>query len=142
VKVRTMEEFIDSIELLLPFKAEYVSVARLTVSAIAHRMGFDIETIEDIKVALSEVCTKLVKIGSKTASKYRIIFNIYKDVLNIVFDCEDKSLMCIFNDEMDELAVQIINTFMDTAELCTHENNYILSMSKSIGEKVDNATET
>ncbi|NMA66934.1 MAG: anti-sigma regulatory factor, partial [Clostridiaceae bacterium] len=34
----------DCIEVTLPFKAEYVSVVRLTVSGIANRMGFDIET--------------------------------------------------------------------------------------------------
>ena len=43
----------EKIELRLPFKAEYVSVARLTASGIASRIGFDIEAIEDIKVAIA-----------------------------------------------------------------------------------------
>ncbi|NSW90000.1 MAG: ATP-binding protein [Firmicutes bacterium] len=131
-----MESSVDCIELLLPFKAEYVSVARLAASGIANRIGFDIEAIEDIKVAVSEVCSKLVHIGSKTASGYRIIFNIGKLVLNIVYDCEDKSLKCIFNSEMDELAIPIINSLMDNVELCG-DNSYILSMSKNVEEKIE-----
>lgn len=123
----------DSIELLLPFKAEYVSVARLTASGIASRIGFDIETIEDIKVAIAEVCNKFIKIGSKTAESYKIIFKIYGNSLVTVFDCEDKSLKCIFKNEEDELGLSIINALMDTAELCT-DDNYLLSITKVLEE--------
>ena len=47
-------------KLLLPLKAEFVSVARLTGSGIANRAGFDFDAIEDIKVVLSEVCNSLI----------------------------------------------------------------------------------
>ena len=123
----------DSIELLLPFKAEYVSVARLTASGIASRIGFDIETIEDIKVAIAEVCNKLIKTGSSTAESYRLIFKIYESSLVTVFDCEDKSLKCIFKNEEDELGLSIINALMDSAELCT-DDNYLLSITKVLEE--------
>ncbi len=119
----------DSIKLILPFKAEYVSVARLTASGVANRVGFDIETIEDIKVAVSEVCNKLVLLGSKVADCYRIIFNIENNRLCITFDCEDKSLKCIFNDDIEGLGVSIITALMDSVDLCT-DDEYILSMSK------------
>ena len=55
-------------ELSFPLKAEYVSIARLTVSGIANRAGFDIDTIEDIKVSLSEICNRLIK-GSRHAGE-------------------------------------------------------------------------
>jgi serine/threonine-protein kinase RsbW len=97
-----METSADIIELILPLKAEYVSIARLTVSGIANRMGFDIEIIEDIKVAVSEVCSKYVQKGSSLAEKFKIIFTVSKDCLKIGFDSEDKSLRCIFNEERKE----------------------------------------
>lgn len=130
-----MESSVECIELLLPFKAEYVSVARLTVSGIANRMGFDIEAIEDIKVAVSEVCSKLVQIGSKSAAQYKITFNITSSALNIIYSCEDNSLKCIFNDEMDELAIPIINALMDHVNRCSYDS-YILSMTRNIEEKI------
>ncbi len=118
----------DKIELLVPFKAEYVSLARLAASGVANRMGFDIETIEDIKVALAEVCNKLVNLGSNFAECYRITFKITENKLSIVFDCEDKSLNCIFSDNDEDLGVSIIDALMDEVEFCS-ENSYLLSMS-------------
>jgi serine/threonine-protein kinase RsbW len=120
----------DTIELILPFKAEYVSIARLTVSGVANRLGFDIETIEDIKVALAEVCNKLISIGSQTAENYRIAFRLSENSLTIVFYCEDKSLRCIFGGEDEELGVSIISALMDEVEFCTN-NDYVVSMTKS-----------
>lgn len=43
---------VDNVKMTLPCKGEYVGVARLTLSAIANRMGFNIEEIEDIKVEI------------------------------------------------------------------------------------------
>ncbi|HHV60553.1 MAG TPA: anti-sigma regulatory factor [Clostridiaceae bacterium] len=121
----------DTIEISLPFKAEYVSVARLTASAIANRIGFNIDEIEDVKVAVSEVCNKMVKYKSKTEEAYKIIFKITPQKLAITYDCEDKSLKCIFDNEEDKLAISLINAFMDYVEFCP-ENNSLFTMSKNI----------
>jgi serine/threonine-protein kinase RsbW len=124
--------FIDKIELLLPFKAEYVSVARLTTSGVAGRAGFDIETVEDIKIAVAEVCNKLIQTGSRFTNLYRIVFDIQDDKLKITFHCEDKSIKCIFNDKDEMFGASIIRAFMDDVELCP-SGSYIISMSKSLG---------
>jgi serine/threonine-protein kinase RsbW len=50
----------DEITLTLPAKPEYVSVARLTASAVANRTGFAIDAIEDFKVAVSEAAIYLM----------------------------------------------------------------------------------
>lgn len=131
-----MSSDVSKIELILPFKAEYVSVARLAASGISSRIGFDIEAIEDIKVALSEVCNKLVTRGSMSADCYRIIFSVKQSGLDIAFDCEDKSLCSIFRREHDELGISIIEALMDSLEISA-DGSYILSMSKFIEEKRD-----
>ncbi len=51
------------VELHLPNRPEFVAVARLTVSAIACRLAFDIDAIEDIKVAVGEACTNAIEHG-------------------------------------------------------------------------------
>jgi serine/threonine-protein kinase RsbW len=121
----------DTIELVLPFKAEYVSIARLTASGIANRVGFDIETIEDIKVAVAEVCNKLVRTASKCALQYKIIFNISSNVLNITFSCKDPEIKYSFSNDEDELGVSIFTALMDNVCFC-NESEYILSMSKAV----------
>ena len=127
-----MCDVFDNIKLFLPFKAEYVIVARLTASGVASRIGFDIDTIEDIKVAVSEVCNKFVNLGSKIANDFTVIFNVGLNKLTITFDCNDKSLRCIF-DENDEFGVSIITALMDEVEFHT-ENDYIFSISKVLEE--------
>lgn len=129
-----MENASDIIELILPFKAEYVSAARLLASGVASRIGLDIDVIEDIKVAISEVCNKLVQLGSRKVLNYKIIFIIFSDKLTVKFDCEDKSLRCVFESKEDELGISIINALMDDVELCSN-NEYILSMTKVLEGK-------
>ena len=49
----------DLIRFSVPGKPEYVSVVRLAISSAANTAGFDVEDIEDIKIAVSEVCTQV-----------------------------------------------------------------------------------
>ncbi len=106
-----MDAYVDRIQLSLPFKAEYVSTARLLASSIANKVGFDIEMIEDIKVAISEVCNKLVKIKSMEDASYIIIFEISDKGLRILFSCDDEKVCFIFKKEEDDLGIAIINAF-------------------------------
>jgi serine/threonine-protein kinase RsbW len=121
----------DKVSLALPCKAEYVSAARLTVSGIASRMGFDIETVEDIKVAVSEVCNRIICTAGTPDSRYEIIFDISNDRLKITFTSNIENIGCIFENDSTGLGVSIINAFMDEVELCPGSKDYILSMTKN-----------
>lgn len=126
-----MSKSVDEIELILPFEARYVCIARLTVAGLANRSGFDIEAIEDIKVSVAEVCNKLVNIGSKPAGNYKIIFRVSDSELNVIFACEDKSIKCIFGDQHNQLGLSIIKAFMDEVEYC-RDSGYLLTMTKRV----------
>jgi serine/threonine-protein kinase RsbW len=125
----------DKITLSLPCKAEYVSVARLAASGIAYRMGFDIDTVEDIKVAVSEVCTRLIDVSGKSNGKYEILYEIGDDRLIVTFSSDVERAGCIFEDDKDGLGVSIIKAFMDEVEFCPGSRDHILSITKYIGEK-------
>ncbi|MHB1413064.1 MAG: ATP-binding protein [Thermoleophilia bacterium] len=49
------------LNLIVPAKAEYLSLVRLVVSAAAQNLGFEEDSIADIKVALSEASTNVVR---------------------------------------------------------------------------------
>ena len=49
----------DLLTMTVPAKPEYVSVVRLAVSGVLSRMAFTAEEIEDVKVALSELSTRM-----------------------------------------------------------------------------------
>ena len=50
----------DYVEIRVPAKPQYVSVVRLTVSALAARVGFTYDEIEDMKIATGEAVTNVV----------------------------------------------------------------------------------
>ena len=51
----------DYVEIRVPAKPQYVSVARLTISGLANRIGFTYDDIEDLKIASSEAITNAVQ---------------------------------------------------------------------------------
>ena len=65
--LRNSEET-DTVEIRIPCKAEWVALARLSVAAVASRMQFSIDEIEDIKLAVAEACTNAIQhaVGSST----------------------------------------------------------------------------
>lgn len=46
----------DVVTLRFPGTAHYVRLARLVAAEAAHRAGFDMEDIEDLRIAVSELC--------------------------------------------------------------------------------------
>ena len=46
----------DRIELTFPARGELVVLARLVASAVSARAGFDIEELEDMRLAINELC--------------------------------------------------------------------------------------
>ena len=54
----------DIVELKIPARAEWVAVARLAVAAVASRLRFSVDEIEDIKLAVAEACTNSIQHGS------------------------------------------------------------------------------
>ncbi|MDR0569782.1 MAG: ATP-binding protein [Clostridiales Family XIII bacterium] len=54
----------DTLRLFVPGKPEYVRAVRMAVSAVASGAGFDVEAVEDIKVAVSEACANVVCHGA------------------------------------------------------------------------------
>lgn len=57
-------EHLGTVELRIPSKPEWVAVARLAVAAIANRLPFSVEEIEDLKLAIAEGCTICIQHGA------------------------------------------------------------------------------
>ena len=46
----------DEVELTLPAIPELLSLPRMTAAALAARAGFDVEEVEDVRLAIEELC--------------------------------------------------------------------------------------
>ncbi len=73
----------DKITLNLPCKKEYVVLARMTSSAVANKLNFDIETVEDIKLAVSEACNNIIQHSDNTKKDFIINFCLEEKQLTV-----------------------------------------------------------
>lgn len=123
----------DTVSIQIPIKPEFVSIARLTASGVAHRSGFDIDTIEDIKVALSEVLAKIIE--KRTSSgRVSMDFLCTEQGLSINIKLLNDSLPALFSDEEDKLALSIISSLMDSFQI--EADNAEITMVKNFGKAV------
>ncbi len=115
----------DHFSISVPSKPEYVNVVRLTASAIACRMGFNIEQIEDIKVAIAEACTNAIKHGIKNREEnFKIQFLVDEEKLEIDVEDEGHGFSCNEIEEPDlenpkegGLGIFIIKSLMDDVQI-------------------------
>lgn len=133
----------EMIKLSVPNKPEYVSVIRLTVSGIANRIGFDIEEIEDIKVAVSEACTNAITHGAcQSETNFNIDFLSKAQELTIkVYDngkgCLTQNIKTPNLEELKEggLGIFIIKSLMDHVEILSNNGKgTVITMTKYVGD--------
>lgn len=75
---------LDTIELAIPAKADYVGVVRLLISGLANRMGFTYDDIEDVKISVAEACTNVVLHAyPEEKGAIHITCHVYDDRLDI-----------------------------------------------------------
>lgn len=98
--MNSSENRIATVNLTIPMRAEYVSIARLTAAGVANRIGFDIEAIEDIKVSLSEVCNRIISTLDKFSKGYdaecRIEFFLSENNIGVNFYVDNSELLHFF----------------------------------------------
>lgn len=113
--------------------AEYMSVIRLTTSAVASKIGFDVEEIDDIKVSIGEACSNIIKHGlDEGKGSFNICYTIYDEKLTISvkdsgdgFDTskikEPKIESNIESLDDSGLGIFIIKSLMDEVEIKSSE---------------------
>lgn len=132
-----MNKMFDEITMQLPQKADYVGLVRLTASGIASKIGFDIDSIEDIKVAISEVCNKIITYKPENANQNFIItFQLLSKEFKVLFKVTDEFTRTMFEGESGEFAKMIITSLMDEFTVKC-KDGCIITMGKSLGDYPD-----
>jgi serine/threonine-protein kinase RsbW len=137
----------DTMTLSVPGKAEYVSTVRLAVSSLAAKSGFDIESIEDIKVAVSEACSNILcHSDSGNEYLYRVECTLHDDRFEITvvdsgvgFDTDNYETPDPGSLQSGGLGIYIIKALMDEVQVESHDGSgTLIRMTKHIlsGEPV------
>ena len=74
----------ETIRLTVPAALEYVRIVRLTASGVASRLGFDVEEIEDLRVAVDELSSLVVE--SADGGDLSVQFAVQDNALRIEGD--------------------------------------------------------
>ncbi|HEY5244516.1 MAG TPA: ATP-binding protein [Acidimicrobiales bacterium] len=69
------------VELSIPVQADLVVLARLTAATVASRAGFGIEEVEDLRLAVEELCLSLV--GPDDEGRLRFAYQQTDDAVTI-----------------------------------------------------------
>ena len=130
---------LETIKMEVTSNPEYVSIIRLTVSGIANKIGFSLDDIEDIKVAVSEACTNAIK--HSLDDKFLVQFSVLENGLTIEvedkgtgYDVESLQEPDLTNPKESGLGLFIIQTLMD--EVSTISNSDVgtrVKMTKYLG---------
>src|SRR3954470_8006981 len=72
----------DEVRLLIPAEPGFLRLARLTAAAVASRMGFTFDEVEDLRIAVDELCYFLLD-GNGTAGTITITCSIHDAGLEV-----------------------------------------------------------
>lgn len=116
----------DLLKFSVPGKPEYVGTIRMAISCLANCAGFDVEAIEDIKVAVSEACTNVVCHGGGGTGVYEVYCELGKDrmVVSVVdqaggYDVDTYQEPCLDEPREGGLGIYIIKALMDEVDIFT-----------------------
>ena len=115
------------VELRIPSRPEFVGVARLAVAAVASRMGFTFDDIEDIKVSVGEALANAIQHAAEEARPQdEVVVCCWLDPEELVIEVRDRgrgfdpdtARQAARGDELAEsgLGLLLIESLMDEVE--------------------------
>ncbi len=131
----------DNLKISIPGKPEYLTMVRLAVTSMATMAGFDIETSEDIKTAVSEACKNVACHGSdRLSNKYMIECDVDKGFMEITVrdDCDGHTIEkinkpCLNCPADGDLGIFVIKSLMDEVEYGTDDAGHkFVKMGKKL----------
>ena len=133
------ERPLDLVNLVIPAKTDFVSIARLAVSGIANRMGFSYDDIEDLKLAVSEACTNAVDAHyTEGEGDIKVCCNIFSNRLEIEVAEQCLKEEDVENSDMKALREQdlglfFIESLMDEVDV-QEKGGVVVKLTKFIKE--------
>ena len=106
----------DRIELKFPARGDLIVLARLVTSAISARAGFDIEELEDLRLAVGELCLLTLQGSDSQHGDLRLELSVVGDAIEVVSTLERAEAAVAPEPEGEEvtrLSEQILDALVD-----------------------------
>jgi serine/threonine-protein kinase RsbW len=109
----------DTVRLTVPAAFEFVRLVRLTTSGVASRLGFDVEDIEDLRVAVDELASIVVEHAA--GPDLDVVFTVQDGTLRIDGRAPAGVARGV---SVDDLTSQILAAVVDEYEI-TVQDSYV-----------------
>lgn len=106
----------DRIELTFPARGDLIVLARLVTSAISARAGFDIEELEDLRLAVGELCLLTLQGHDARYGNLRLELSVLEDAIGVQCTLEHAAPGGETQPDEDESALlsqQILDALVD-----------------------------
>lgn len=101
------------VRLVVPAAPEYLRLVRLTAAGLASRMGFTFDEVEDLRIAVDELCFLLVGNGDAVDRTMELRYSAGPDSITI----EGVTPLAGPAPEPNELSRQILGALVDEHEV-------------------------
>lgn len=116
----------DSVELDLPARPEFIGLTRLIVSGLAAQAEFSVDEIEDVRIAVDEMCATLIE-QCPDGSRLTVTFTLAGPTLR----CRAVATAGPTTVEFDELATLVLAATVDQHSLVRDGAFVAASMEKT-----------
>lgn len=101
-----------SVDLSIPVQADLVVLARLAAATVASRAGFGVEDIEDLRLAVEELCLSLV--GSREDGRLHLNYECEGDAITVTCSYETSPTAAgARGTDADDLSLRILDALVD-----------------------------
>lgn len=112
----------DVVKIGIPAKPDYILAVRLAVSAVAERAGFNIEDIEDLKVAAAEACMLLLASRPETLDINITVDDGIKIDLSAVGKSKESAAVNDEESETGDLSQYLLEALVDDCDFTRQED--------------------
>ncbi|MGC8465127.1 MAG: hypothetical protein ACP5O0_04255 [Acidimicrobiales bacterium] len=124
------------VRLAIPYRDDLLMLARLVAAAIASVAGFDVEEVEDLRLAVYECCLRL-GVGA-SEGELMLSFDVHDEAISVELnlDVSGELTSPSANEEVEvALSEQIVEALVDSAELSVdgvHRHARLVSRRSSL----------
>lgn len=124
-------DVVDEVHLRLPPGTQHVKLARLVAVGLATDLGMDYDDVEDLRLAVGELCFVLVShAGGSGSVPLEITYKLRPRGLEIRGSCQ--VLDPAGDDELADLTVKILEVAVDEYEMATRDGRCSFRMTKDL----------
>ena len=118
----------DEVSLKFPASFEYIRLARLVASGLAAQVNFNLDDIEDLRIAVDELCSALVEAAADRTSTVTVAFRVDNQQIHMEADVPTDGASGSY--EIDDISSHILRAAVDRHELEQAAERLIARMSK------------